>query len=185
MGLFGIISIGIALSMDVAAVSMVNGMVDRRLHGKKAILCSLSFGLFQGLFSLIGYWAGTVFFDIIAGYDHYIALILLSYIGGKMCFESFKKEKKTESCLIDRKKIVLQSVATSIDALAVGVSLVVLQVDIVLASLVIALCSFLVGIVSINIGKRFGARCSNKTELIGGIILILIGLNIFMTHVIG
>jgi manganese efflux pump family protein len=184
MGFLGMVAIGIALAMDVAAVSMANGMIDRRIRFKDALWMSGSFGLFQGLFAGIGWLAGSLFFEFITGIDHWIALGLLSFLGGKMLVEALRKDTLPVACELSKRRVLTQSVATSIDALAVGVSLVVLEVDIVEAAVVIGLCSFAIGLLSIYIGKRFGAVCKNKSELIGAIILIVIGINIFVTHVV-
>ncbi len=184
MGLLGMVAIGVALAMDVAAVAMANGMIDRRIRFRDALWMSGSFGLFQGLFASIGWLAGSLFFEFITGIDHWIALGLLSFLGGKMLVEALKKDTSPVACELSKRRVLTQSVATSIDALAVGVSLVVLDVDIALAAWIIGACSFLIGLGSVYLGKKFGTVCKNKSEMIGAVILIAIGINIFITHVV-
>lgn len=182
MNLFGMIAVGVALAMDVSAVSMVNGMIDRRIGVKKALVSSASFGFFQGGFLLIGYVGGTIAFQWISGIDHWVAFGLLLAIGGKMVLEAFSREKKDDSCVLSNRQILAQSVATSIDAMAVGIGLVVLNVDMVWMTAVVAAISFLFGLVSLWIGRNFGVLCGKKPELVGGLILIGIGVNLLIGH---
>lgn len=186
MGFFGLLMLGVALAMDAACVSMVNGMTDKRIHLQKALYIAFVFGFFQGGMTLLGHFAGSLFLELISGFDHWIALILLGIIGGKMLIDFFSNEEKDEnSCALSKKKLYLQGVATSIDALAVGISLATLSVDLTLAVIVIFTSTFVISFCSVYLGKRFGTLLSKKAELIGALILIGIGVNIFLTHVLG
>jgi putative Mn2+ efflux pump MntP len=182
MDAFGLIAVGMALAMDVIAVSMVNGMVDRRIGWRRALASGGLFGLFQGGFFLLGYLVGFFAFSLISGVDHWIAFGLLALIGGKMIIESFDCKTQGDSCSLTNQRMIAQSVATSIDALAVGVGMVVLEINVALGVFLVGLISFVFGFVSIWIGKRFGALCGKKPELVGGLILIGIGLNLLIRH---
>lgn len=182
MDFLGLTAVGMALAMDVSAVSMVNGMVDQRIGWRRALASGCLFGLFQGGFFLLGYLFGFMAFPLISGVDHWIAFALLAAIGTKMIVEAFQSERRAESCALTNRRMLAQSVATSIDALAVGVGMVVLEIDVALGAFLVGAISFGFGLVSIWIGKRFGALCGKKPELIGGLILIGIGLNLLIRH---
>lgn len=182
MNVWGMIAVGVALAMDVGAVSMVNGMVDRRIDVRKALFASASFGLFQGGFLVGGYLAGSLAFSIISGIDHWVAFGLLLAIGGKMLVEAFSREKNPDSCVLSRRKVLAQSVATSIDAAAVGIGLVVWNVDLLWVALIVGFVSFFIGLISLWIGRHFGVLFGKKPELVGGLILIGIGVNLLVRH---
>ena len=170
MGYFEIILIGIGLSMDAVAVSMTNGMCLKQMHVKHAFVTALAFGLFQGIMPLIGYFAGSVFAEKVNAIDHWLALILLGFIGGKMVYEAVKSDEDHTVCkVLTFRLLLVQAIATSIDALAVGVSFAALTVN----------------IIAVYIGKKFGDLLKQKAEIVGGIILILIGLKIFVEHMFG
>lgn len=180
-----LVPLAFGLAMDAFAVSVTNGMCYRMNTAKNALSSGLAFGLFQGLMPLIGYFAGHTFSGAIERFDHWIALLLLSLIGGKMIYEAIRDGKKPENCptrAFSVKTLTLQAVATSIDALAVGVSLGVMQVDIFLSVGIIAAITFLCSFTGVLIGKRFGGWLQDKAEILGGVILILIGANIFLEH---
>ncbi len=182
MSLFALIALGIGLAMDAACVSMVNGMVDKKIKIKKALYIAFVFGLFQGGMALIGYLFGNLFYDLISSIDHWIALALLGFIGGKMIYESLKPGDEEETCNVSHKKLFVQAVATSIDALAAGISIVGMVQSVHLVYTIIFMTTFIISLVSVFLGKKFGLILRGKAELIGGIILIIIGLNIFLTH---
>lgn len=175
------------LSMDAFAVSVSNGMCYKMNPLKNALSSGLAFGLFQGLMPLIGYLAGRSFSDVIESVDHWIALVLLSFIGGKMIVEAVKMRKEPEDCKTYRafsfRTLTVQAIATSIDALAVGVSLGVMKANILLSVGVIALITFCCSFAGVFIGKKCGVLLQDKAEILGGVILILIGVNIFLEHV--
>ena len=186
MSIIEIFLIGVGLSMDAFAVSVTNGMCKKGRTPKIAILCGLCFGLFQGLMPSLGYALGSTFAHYIEQYDHIIALVLLCYIGGKMVFDCFKNDGVSETSGGELKvsELVLQGIATSIDALAVGVSFATLLEwhGMLTSACIIAATTFVIAIAGVLIGKRFGDILNNKAGLIGGLILIGIGVKIFVEH---
>lgn len=175
--------LALGLSMDAFAVSVTNGMCLDRVRSVHVFGCGLCFGLFQGAMPVIGYALGSRFERSIVAYDHWIALILLSFIGGKMIFDACgSANEKAEAFRLDAAALIIQGFATSVDALAVGVSFAALSVNIVSAALFICLVTFAMSSTGVALGKRFGSRLGGKAQIIGGIILILIGLKIFAEH---
>lgn len=196
MGILDILLTGVGLSMDAAAVSMTNGMNEPKMKLPKILLIALFYGVAQGLMPLIGYYAGSLFAEAVAKIAPWIALVLLGFIGGKMIFEAiraFKKKKNGEEAEeakpLSIGALAVQTIATSIDALAVGVSLVALDksgalaVNIFVAASMIAATTFVISLISVFIGKKFGELLSDKAELVGGLILVAIGLKIFIEGV--
>lgn len=193
MGIIDILLTGVGLSMDAAAVSMTNGMNEPKMKLPKILLIALFYGVAQGLMPLIGYYAGSLFSEFVAKIAPWLALVLLGFIGGKMIFEAiraFKKKKNGEEAEeakpLSIGALTVQTIATSIDALAVGISLLALDksgalaVNIFVAVSMIAATTFVISIASVFIGKKFGELLSDKAELVGGLILVAIGLKIFI-----
>ncbi len=182
MSIIEIILIGIGLSMDAVCVSMSDGMYYK-VKLKHALCIGLAFGVFQGVMPLIGYYAGSLFSKQISAYDHWIALILLSIIGGKMIFDAIKGFENG-MCIIKLtfKILLIQSIATSIDALAVGVSFAAMNVNIYLSAGVIALTTFILSVIAVYVGKKIGTKLNQKAGIFGGTILVLIGMKIFIEH---
>lgn len=174
------------LSMDAFAVSVSNGMFYHNIGKKQAFVTALTFGIFQGGMPVVGYYGGRLAADAIAALDHWIALILLCFIGGSMVLESLGEMGRPEASgrgkELDGGALLLQGVATSIDALAVGVSLAALQTDIVFAAALIGAVTFLVCLFGALLGKRFGTLLGLKAKLCGGLLLIGIGVKIFAEH---
>ena len=182
-----IVVMAFGLSMDAFAVSVTNGMCYRMPTLKNALSSGLAFGIAQAMMPLIGYFAGHSFSGFVTSIDHWLALFLLSFIGGKMLLEAHRKSKNpaVEGAVVkvfSQKTLWVQAIATSIDALAVGISMGVIQVNIWLAVAIIGVTTFLCCFCGVIIGRRFGALLRNKAEVLGGILLILIGLNIFWEH---
>ncbi len=186
MGIIELLLIAIGLSMDAFAVSVTNGLCYKNVRLKWTLGTGLCFGLFQGAMPTIGYFLGSTFADYISRFDHYIALILLAFIGGKMLFDGIKsRNESVEKTDMEMSLglLMVQGVATSIDALAVGVSFAMLpDVNIVIAAGFIALTTFILSIAAVFIGKKFGNILNNKAQIIGGLILIAIGAKIFIEH---
>lgn len=189
MGTMTLFLIALGLSMDAFAVSISNGMCFRNFGIKKIITASFSFGLFQMLMPIIGYFAGSSFSSSIRSLDHWIALILLASIGGKMIYDGIIELKNPNSCDIKKtftiRVLLLQSVATSIDALAVGISFAVMQVSIGMAASFIGIVTFVCCLFGSFLGHRFGVVLGKRAEVLGGIILVGIGIKIFVEHVFG
>lgn len=183
MGIFEIVLIAVGLSMDASAVSMTNGMCIKKAGLKHALLMATAFGIFQGIMPMIGFFAGSMFSSLFETIDHWVALILLGFIGGKMIYEALTKKDEVLSFRpLTFKLLLAQSIATSIDALAVGVSFVALDVPIFFSCLVIAIVTFIFSFFAMFIGKKCGDILSSKAELVGGLVLVIIGLKIFIEH---
>ena len=146
------------------------------------VYAGLYFGGFQALMPLLGYLLGMRFQHLIESFDHWIAFVLLVLIGGNMIRESFGKEEEELNASFGPKTMLPLAVATSIDALAVGVTFAFLQVQIVPAVGFIGIITFLFSFVGVKIGNIFGTRYKSKAELVGGIILIVIGIKILLEH---
>ncbi|RDY23548.1 manganese efflux pump MntP [Romboutsia maritimum] len=196
MSFLSILLTSFALSMDAFAVSVTKGMTLKNLTKKTAFKIATFFGLFQGGMPLIGWILGISFEQSIKSFDHWIALILLSCLGLKMIYEFIENKKnnseykididsnieKNETSDISNKELTMLSIATSIDALAIGISFAFLKVNILSASISIATITFLICLVGTLAGNKMGSIFKNYAELLGGIILILIGINIFNEH---
>jgi putative Mn2+ efflux pump MntP len=146
-------------------------------------LVALFFGGFQALMPLIGWILGNSFKSYIENFDHWVAFVLLSFIGGKMIYEAFQSEDEDCGCF-DIKELFIMAIATSIDALAIGVSFAFLRVNILTAAIVIGLTTFCFSVAGIRIGNLFGCRYKSKSEFIGGMVLIIIGAKILLEHLL-
>ena len=179
--------LGVGLSMDAFAVSVCKGLGMRKLNKKQAVIIGLYFGGFQALMPLIGWLLGSQFQKYITSIDHWIAFILLGFIGGKMIIEAVREWNEEEivevtDAPIDHKNMLVLAVATSIDALAVGITFAFLQVSILPAVTVIGCTTFVLSAAGIKIGHVFGARYQSRAELAGGIVLIVLGCKILLEH---
>ncbi|MBQ8172269.1 MAG: manganese efflux pump [Oscillospiraceae bacterium] len=179
--------IAVGLSMDAFAVSIGNGTVIK--HKKKAVFAALMFGVFQAGMPVIGYFLGSAFAELIKQYAPIIALAVLGVIGGKMMIESIgdlrTKDKNEEPAVREPGigAIMIQAVATSIDALVVGVSFAAMSVDIIPAVCFIGIVTFVISLVGVFGGVKFGQLLGAKASLIGGIVLVGIGLKAFIEGV--
>lgn len=204
MNLLELSLIAVGLSADAFAVAVCYGLAMPKVPIKKALIIGLYFGLFQAGMPLIGYLFATRFADKIVAFDHWIAFVLLGFIGGKMMVDSFKKEgcpdricptgvckdrecpggerPGTKEVSLKPSEMLPLALATSIDALAVGVSFAFLQVEILPAVLSIGGITLILSMVGVKIGNIFGARFKSKAELAGGILLVLMGLKILLEH---
>jgi putative Mn2+ efflux pump MntP len=179
MELITFIVIAVGLAMDAFVVSIVSGSAYRQLHVKHALRMAIFFGAFQAFMPLIGSLAGLSFKSYIQNYDHWVAFALLAVVGGKMIYESFKIKSVEENP--DPSNIVVLlflSVATSIDALAIGITLSLITSSLALAVIIIGLVTFALSYAGVLIGKRFGHFFENRLEAVGGLILIGIGVKI-------
>lgn len=180
MELWELFLLAVGLSMDAFAVSICKGLSVKKATVKEAATAGIYFGGFQALMPILGYFLGVSFQNLIADIDHWIAFILLSLIGVQMIRESKGEENVNSSFGI--KEMIPLAVATSIDALAVGVTFAFLKVEIMSAVGMIGCVTFLFSAVGIWIGNLFGKRYKTRAEIMGGIILILIGLKILIEH---
>ena len=149
---------------------------------KKAAIVGLWFGGFQALMPAIGYILGAQFQEAIASIDHWIAFVLLALIGGNMIHEALDNDEEEADASLDVKTMFLLAVATSIDALAIGITFAFLKVNIIPAVCFIGIVTFIISFAGVKIGNVFGARYKNKAEIVGGVILILLGLKILLEH---
>ena len=182
MGLIELFLIAVGLSMDAFAVSVCKGLAMPKCTFKKAAIVGLWFGEFQALMPAIGYILGAQFQEAIASIDHWIAFVLLALIGGNMIHEALDNDEEEADASLDVKTMFLLAVATSIDALAIGITFAFLKVNIIPAVCFIGIVTFIISFAGVKIGNVFGARYKNKAEIVGGIILILLGLKILLEH---
>ncbi len=198
MGFAEVLLIGVALSMDACAIAMTNGMTEPKMPLKRTLLIALLFGVFQGLMPLIGYFitdlVANAFLDIFESVSAWISFGLLAFLGGKMIFDCIQCHLHKTDCDCECKEknltltaLLVQAVATSIDALAVGVSLNMeakfgggLLLGAVGSTAVIGCTTFLLSIGAVYIGKAVGDKLADKAELLGGIVLLGIGLKILI-----
>ena len=179
------LALGVGLAMDAFAVSMSNGLKDSKMNVAKALLIALTFALFQGVMPYIGYLLGHVFISYIEKFIPIIALVLLSFLGIKMIVDSIKSKKDKEDSKeykgLTIKLLLIQAVATSIDALSTGITFAdYTYLNALLCVSIIAVVTFIICILGVYIGKKFGVIFANKADIIGGVILIIIGLEIFI-----
>lgn len=179
--------LGIGLAMDAFAVSVCKGLGMRKLNKKQTLIIGLYFGGFQALMPLVGWLLGSQFQKYITRIDHWIAFILLGFIGGKMMIEAIREwnEEETVDVIdapLDHKNMLVLSVATSIDALAVGITFAFLDTPIIEAITIIGITTMVISIIGVVIGNFFGSKYKSKAEFIGGLILFLLGLKILLEH---
>lgn len=173
MNIFELFILAIGLSMDAFAVSVCKGLSLGRIDAKHMCIAGAWFGGFQALMPLVGYFGGRFFADKVTRYSHWVAFVLLVFIGAGMIKES--KEEEHVNADMDIKSMFILAVATSIDALAVGVTFAFLKVEIVSAVSFIGVITFVCSVAGVKTGSLFGMKYKSKAELCGGIILILTG----------
>jgi len=182
MGFAELFILAVGLSMDAFAVAICKGLSIRALMPRHAIVVGLWFGAFQALMPAVGWLLGAAFADMIAAVDHWIAFVLLAFIGGNMIREALGKDEEGCDPSLAPLTMLLLAVATSIDALAVGITFAFLRVDILPAVALIGACTFVISAAGVKVGNVFGARYKSKAELSGGVVLVLIGLKILLEH---
>ena len=183
MGVIEILLISIGLAMDAFAVSICKGLSMKKKNWKKAGIIGLYFGIFQAGMPLIGYFLGSTFANFVINVDHWIAFILLGFIGVNMIKEALSKECDSLNDNVDFKTMIILAIATSIDALAIGVTFAFLKVNVVLAVSSIGIITCILSVVGVKIGNVFGDKYENKAQFAGGLILILLGTKILLEHI--
>lgn len=173
--------------MDAFAVAVAVGISLKKVDARQMFRLSWHFGLFQAMMPVIGWFLGMKVHSFVKSFDHWIAFGLLAMVGGKMCWEAFQEADETAEEASDPTKsmsLVVLSVATSIDALAVGFSMSVLNVSIAFPAIIIGITAFLFTLVGMQIGTRFASssRLSHWAEAFGGVVLIIIGLHTLIGH---
>lgn len=182
MDLITLFTLAVGLSMDAFAVSICKGLSMKQMSVKNTVVVGLWFGGFQALMPVIGYVLGVQFKDKITAVDHWIAFLLLGFIGINMIRESLDKEDSCPVAGVDAKTMFPLAVATSIDALAVGVTFAFLDVSIITAASFIGVVTFVCSAVGVKVGNVFGTKYKARAELAGGIILVLLGSKILLEH---
>ena len=182
MGTIEILLISIGLAMDAFAVSICKGLSIKKMNWKNAIIIGLYFGIFQAGMPILGYFLGSTFERFITNIDHWIAFSLLTGIGFDMLKEAFSKESENSNDKVDFKTMIILSIATSIDALAVGITFACLKTKIIVPAITIGIITFLMSVIGVKIGNKFGDKYERKAEIMGGVILILLGIKILLEH---
>ena len=187
---FTLLLMGVGLSMDAFAVSICKGLSMRKVNKKQCLVIGLFFGGFQALMPFIGWVLGSQFEQYITSIDHWIAFILLGFIGGKMVVEAIREKDEAVEVgkmdpPLDFKEMFILAIATSIDALAVGITFAFLDTPILEAITIIGITTMVISIVGVVIGNYFGGKYKHKAELVGGIILVLLGVRILIQHLSG
>lgn len=189
MEVVAVVLVGFALSMDAFAVAVSNGICVRNVRLKDALKVGAAFGFFQGLMPIIGWAIGSGLNNVISKYNHWVAFVLLVFIGGKMIVDAVKgpaQGLQGDSCPSDNREMLglkvltVMAIATSLDALAAGISLAMTNVNIYYAAAIIAVITFVMSFIGVCIGKRCESFLGNKAEMVGGIILIIIGVKILL-----
>ncbi len=182
MGFLSIVLVACGLSMDAFAVAVGKGLNMKKMNVKWSLTIALSFGLFQAIMPLLGWLLGGKINKFICHYDHWVVFILLAIIGAKMIYESKDKDCKIEEDKRNFKELFVLSIATSIDAFAVGISFALMNINIFSSVTVIGIITFALSYIGILIGNIFGCKFKSTAELIGGLILIAIGLKVLLEH---
>jgi putative Mn2+ efflux pump MntP len=181
-----LLALSVGLAMDAFAVAVATGLAIQAVTPRHIFRLGFHFGLFQFMMPILGWLAGGQLSNYLQDYDHWLAFVLLSYVGGKMLVEAFsEKDESSDSDPTRGLKLVTLSVATSLDALAVGMSMALLGVSVWLPSVVIGLVAALLTAVGITFGSRIGSRWGRWAEVAGGVVLILIGLRVLLSHLFG
>lgn len=185
MNWINIILISIGLAMDAFAVSISSGVAVKCFRIGHALKVALFFGGFQAVMPLIGWLAGLSFREYINAFDHWIAFGLLLFIGLKMIYEAFTITDPDKKCNTGNlMTLLILSIATSIDALAVGISFSILQVTILQPIIIIGLITFSLSLIGFILGDRIGTRLGKKVDILGGLMLIGIGVKILVEHLL-
>lgn len=186
MNFFAVIGIALALAMDAFAVAIAVGSRLERLGFHPVFRLSFHFGLFQFMMPIIGWFVGSQIARWIHDYDHWVAFWLLSFIGAKMIHESMRRDDDKSTLTDPTRKwsLIVLSIATSIDALAVGLSVALLNTPILFPSIIIGIVAALMTAMGMAFGKRLSSRFGKRMELVGGLILIAIGIKIVADHLL-
>ncbi len=182
MTLTEIILISIGLAMDAFAVSICKGLSIKKINWKVICIVGLYFGIFQAGMPIIGYFLGKGFESFVTKIDHWIAFILLSFIGINMIKEAFSKDENINGDDLSFKTMIILAIATSIDALAVGITFAFFDVNIIFSISMIGIITFILSAIGVILGNKFGNKYEKKSQLLGGLILIIIGIKILIEH---
>ena len=181
--------LGVGLAMDAFSVSMANGLHEPQMSRTKSAKVAGTFALFQAVMPMVGWICVHTIVELFSSFEQFIpwiALLLLGYIGGKMLLEGIKGEETEEAAELSAGALFVQGVATSIDALSVGFTISEYGwLMALVCSLIIAIVTFFICEAGLSIGRKFGTKLSGKASILGGVILIGIGIEIFLTGILG
>lgn len=182
MKLTEIILLSISLAMDAFSVSVCKGLSMKKINYKGGAATALSFGFFQAVMPLIGFVLGSTFASYITRFSHWVAFILLGFIGGKMVWEAIHEDEETgeKEYKFNFKELIVLSIATSIDALAVGIVFATESVNVPLAVILIGVITALISFAGVLIGNKFGSKYEQKAEIAGGVVLVILGVKILL-----
>lgn len=175
-----LILIAIALAMDSVAVSIASGSKYKNINFLTTIKIALFFGLFQGIMPLIGFFLGSVFASFVDSFDHYLAFVILVYLGYRMIQEAREGDFEDEVKDLKNKTLFILAIATSIDALAIGITFSFSDVNILYAVSLITVITFILCVIAVYVGKFLGGYLEDKAEYLGGVILIILGFKILI-----
>ncbi|PRZ00982.1 putative Mn2+ efflux pump MntP [Marinilabilia salmonicolor] len=186
MSISSFIILGVGLSVDSLAASITTGACSIKLRVSQIFKVALYMAVFQASMPLLGWFIGSSFKGLVAAYDHWIALLLLGSIGGKLIYDGLRKAEEESSCLCPSSHFVLagMALATSIDALVVGIGFGVLSIHIWMAVFIIGITTFFFSVAGVLLGMTIGERLNKGLEVLGGLVLIGMGLRIFLSHTI-
>ena len=153
MGIVELIILSVGLAMDAFAVAICKGLSMKKMNWKKALIIGAYFGIFQGVMPLIGYFLGATFQNLVTQIDHWVAFVLLLFVGLKMLKEAFSNDSENINDDVDFKTMIVLAIATSIDALAIGITFAFLDVNLLLATLMIGIVTFAVCVIGVKIGN--------------------------------
>lgn len=186
MDFLTIFAVALGLSFDTFAVSLSYGVIRNKIIFRHAVRIAFILSVFQAGLLIIGFFLGFFVSDIIKAADHWIALVLLSFLGIRMIYEGLVKgEEDPKRDYSQLPELITVAVGTSIDAFAVGISFAFLNIGVWLSGIIVGVVTFLASMTAIRIGKSAGKRLGQKVELVGGLILIAIGVKIFLEHTLG
>ncbi|OGD58141.1 hypothetical protein A3K78_00735 [Candidatus Bathyarchaeota archaeon RBG_13_52_12] len=185
MDVISLLLLAVGLSMDVLSVSAVTGFGLGKLSSKQMIRMAVAFGGFHVLMPMLGWLAGSTIVDLISGYDHWAAFLLLALVGGKMFIEGVRGGEKVDAdSILGVENLLLFSIAVSIDSVAVGLSFSLEKVTILIPALVIGATAFVFTCFGVYLGNKTGHWLGRWSQIIGGVILFGIGLRVLLAHVL-
>lgn len=185
-GLVTVIAMALAVATDAVAVAVSAGMARGRASWAESLRMGAVFGLYQAAMPALGFAGGALFRGYIEAYDHWIAFVLLVAVGGHMIMESLgTDEARSERNPFALRSLLLLGLATSVDALAVGLSLAMVEFPVALAVGIIGATTFVLCVPAARMGARLGTRLAHRAELVGGLVLIVIGTRVLIEHVSG
>lgn len=181
MGFVGILILAFGLAMDSSAISACKGLAMPKMNYRHTVIIALSFGGAEAGLAFLGWLLGRGFFNIISAFDHWVVLILLSIIGGKMIWDAFHEdpEEMGGDGSFDARETIVLSIVTSVDAMAAGVSFAFMKINVPVAVVTIGIVSSSLSFLSVLLGHYVSAKFGQKAEVAGGVVLILIGIYIF------